>query len=236
MADVREIADGIYRISTFVPEVPLTFTQFLIKDEQPLLYHTGSRAMFPQTLEAVKKVIDPAQLRYISWSHLEADECGAANDFLAAAPNAEPVQGQVGVMISVGDFLDKPVRALADGEVLDLGKRKLRFLMTPHVPHAWDAIIAHEETTGTLFVSDLFTMFGDQRGATDSDLIEPTMQSLAQLPGYLPVGPHTAQVFERLIALQPRVLAGHHGPAYNGDAVKALQDLRTALLAQAEPS
>lgn len=229
MSDVHEIADGIYRIATYVPEIPLVFTQFLIKDEQPLLYHTGSRAMFEQTLEGVKQVIDPATLRYISWSHLEADECGATNAFLEIAPNAEPVQGQVGALIGVGDFFTRPVRPMNDGDILDLGKHKLRFLTTPHVPHAWDAIIAYEETTGTLLVSDLFTIFGEQRATCESDLIEPSMQTLAQLPGYLPIGPHTAQVFDRLEALQPKVIAGHHSPTYTGDAMKALRDLRTAL-------
>jgi len=236
MATVHEIADGIYRIATYVPEVPLVFTQFLINDDQPLLYHTGNRDMFKDTLEGVKQVIDPATLRYVSWSHLEADECGAANDFLAVAPNAELVQGQVGVMLSVSDFFSRPVRPMNDGDVLDLGHHKLRFLVTPHVPHAWDAIIAYEESTGTLLVSDLFTIFGEQRATSDSDLIEPSMQTLAQLPGYLPIGPHTAQVFDRLEALQPKALAGHHSPTYTGNAVQALHDLRTALFEQAAKS
>ncbi len=232
MADVHEIAPDIYRISTFVPVANLTFTQFLIKDDRPLLYHTGSKDLFTETLEGVKQIIDPKDLAYISWSHLEADECGAVNDFLEVAPNAELVQGMVGVMISVGDFFNRPVRPLNDGDVLDLGSHKLRFLVTPHVPHAWDAIMAHEEATGTLFVSDLFTQFGEKRAITESDMIEQTMTSLAQLPGYLPIGPHTGQVFDRLEALKPRALAGHHAPTYAGDAVRALQDLRRELFAQ----
>lgn len=231
--DVTEIADGIYRIATYNPDVPLVFTQFLIKDDEPLLYHTGSRALFQETLEGVRKVIDPATLRYISWSHLEADECGAANEFAAVAPNAELVQGTVGVMISVGDFFTRPVRAMNDNDELALGRHKLRFLVTPHTPHAWDAIITFEETTGTLFVSDLFTQFGEQPAVTESDMIEPTLQALQNLPGYLPIGPHTAQVFDRLEALQPKVLAGHHGPSFTGNAVGALRDLRQELFAQA---
>ena len=229
MAEVHEIADGIYRIATYVPAIRFVFTQFLIKDEQPLLYHTGSRAMFEQTLEGVKQVIDPATLRYISWSHLEADECGATNAFLEVAPNAEPVQGQIGALIGVGDFFTRPVRPMGDSDTLDLGKHKLRFMITPHVPHAWDAIIAYEEMTGTLLVSDLFTTFGEQRATSESDLIEPSMQALGQLPGYLPIGPHTARVFDRLEALQPKAIAGHHGPTYTGNAVDALRDLRGAL-------
>jgi flavorubredoxin len=229
VSEVHEIADEIYRISASAPQSPVVFTQFLIRAEQPLLFHTGPKALFAETLEAVQKVMDPADLRYISWSHLESDECGALNEFLAAAPKAEPVQGQIGVMISVADFSDRPVRPMIDDAVLDLGDKRLRFLVTPHVPHAWDAILVHEETTGTLFVSDLFTVFGKPAPVTESDVIEPAMAALANLPGYLPVGPHTARVFDRLEALKPRVLAGHHSSAYTGDAVQALRDLRTEL-------
>ncbi len=229
MSDVHEIADGIYRISSFGPQAPVEFTQFLIKDEKPLLFHTGPRGLFPETIEAVKQVIDPATLRYVSWSHLESDECGALNEFLQAAPEAEPVHGAIGIMVGVGDFFTRSVRPMGDGAVLDLGQKKLRFLVTPHVPHAWDAILVHEETTGTLFVSDLFTVFGKTAPMTDSDIIEQSMATLKLLPGYLPVGSHTAAVFDRLEALQPKVLAGHHSSVYTGDAVRALRDLRTEL-------
>jgi len=229
MSEVHEIADGIYRISCFGPSAPVEFTQFLIKDERPLLFHTGPRALFPDTLEAVKTVVDPKEIRYISWSHLEADECGALNQFLAAAPDAEPVHGQIGVMLSIADFFDRPVRGLQDGEVLDLGQKKLRFLITPHVPHAWDAILVHEETTGTLFVSDLFTVFGKPAPVTESDIVEQSMDALKQLPGYLPIGTHTGAVFDRLEALQPKRLAGHHSSTYTGNAVQALRDLRGEL-------
>jgi flavorubredoxin len=232
-AEVHEIADGIFRIATYVPEISLAFTQFLIKDEQPLLFHTGNKQMFPQTVEAIRKVIDPATLRYISWSHLEADECGAVNEFVKIAPQAEPVQGMVGVMIGVADFFTKPVTPMNDGDVLDLGAHKLRYLITPNVPHAWDAIIAYEETTGTLLVSDLFTVFADERAMTESDLVEPAMAALDRLPGYLPVGAHTAQVFDRLEALEPKVVAGHHAPAISDNAAGALRDLRGALFARA---
>lgn len=132
MAEVHEIADGIYRISSFGPQAPVEFTQFLIKDEKPLLFHTGPRGLFADTLEAVKQVIDPAQLRYISWSHLESDECGALNEFLAAAPDAEPVHGQIGAMIGINDFFDRPATTMVDDAVLDLGQKRLRFLVTPH--------------------------------------------------------------------------------------------------------
>jgi len=230
MSEVHEIADGIYRISSFDENyAPVEFSQFLIKDEKPLLFHTGSKGLFPQTLEAVKKVIDPASLSYISWSHLESDECGALNEFLRVAPKAEPVHGQIGVMLSVADFFDRPVRGFGDNEVLDLGQKKLRFLITPHVPHAWDAILVFEETTRALFCSDLFTVFGKPQPITESDIIEQSMAALKNLPGYLPVGPHTGAVFDRLVDLEPKLLAGHHGSTYNGNAVQALQDLRGEL-------
>jgi len=229
MAEVHEIADGIFRIASFDPNDPLTFSQFLIKDEKPLLFHTGQRALFPETLEAVKKVIDPADLRYISWSHLEADECGAANEFLAVAPKAEPIHGEVGAMLGVSDFFARPVSSMQDDEVLDLGRHKLRFLVTPHVPHAWDAILLYEETTGTLFASDLFTRFGKTVAITEGDMVEQAVQTHKQFPDYLPVGPRTGIVFDRLEALKPKVIAGHHAPAFVGDAARALRDLRGEL-------
>jgi flavorubredoxin len=238
MAEIHEIADRIYRICHFDANyAPLEFTQFLLVDETPLLFHTGQKALFPETLDAVKRVLgDAGTLRYISYSHVEADECGAMNDFLDAAPAAEVVHGEIAAMIGQGDFFSRPLRALTDGEVLDLGQKKLRFLITPHVPHAWDAILVFEETTGTLFCSDLFTVFGRSEPVTEGDLIQRSMETLAQLPGYLPVGPHTAAVFDRLESLQPKVLAGHHSSAYAGDAVRALRDLRAELFATSRGS
>jgi flavorubredoxin len=236
MSEVHEIADGIYRIAAFNPADPITFSQFLVVDEKPLLFHTGQRALFPETLEAVKKVINPEELRYISWSHLEADECGAANEFLAVAPRAEPIHGEVGVMLSVNDFFNRPVTSMKDDEVLDLGRHKLRFLITPHVPHAWDAILLYEETTRTLFASDLFTQFGKSVAMTDSDMVEHAIQTHKVFPDYLPVGPRTGLVFDRLEALESKVIAGHHAPAFTGNAVQALRDLRTELFKLAEAS
>ena len=231
MAEVHEIADGIYRIATFVPQANMTFTQFLIADDAPLLFHTGQRALFPETLGGIRKVIDPARLRHISWSHLEADECGALNEFLNIAPRAQPVQGQVGVMVGVSDFSTRPVQAMQDNDVLDLGRHKLRFLVTPHVPHAWDAILLYEETTGTLFTSDLFTQSGTCGPLTKSDVVGLAVEALKKYPDYLPIGQHTGRVFDRLEALNPKVLAGHHSPTFTGDAVQALRDLRQALFA-----
>jgi flavorubredoxin len=224
--DVTEIAPDIFRIATYRDGARLAFCQFLIRDENPLLFHTGARALFDDTLAAVRSLIDPAALRYISWSHLESDECGAMNDFLAVAPNAVPVHSPLGQRLGAGDFFDRPVEAVDENGVLDVGARKLRFLTTPHVPHSWDAIMVYEETTGTLFTSDLFTTLGQTPALTDHDVVGPALVMLEQSPDYLPIGPRTAAVFERLEALQPKLLAGHHSPAYFGDAVQALRDLK----------
>jgi flavorubredoxin len=229
-AEVHEIASGIYRISQYHQDAaPVEFSQFLIKAEQPLLFHTGSKSIFPETLEAVKKVIDPSELKFISWSHLESDECGAVRPFLDVAPDAQLVHGQVGTMLGVGEFFDAEVRPMGDGDVLDLGSHRLQFMITPHVPHAWDAILCFEETTGTLLCSDLFTVFGKSAAMSDSDPVQQSIETLGQLPGYLPVGPHTGAVFDRLEGLNPKVLAGHHSAAYTGNAVQALRDLRGEL-------
>lgn len=233
MAEVHEIAPKIYRIAHYSGDAPLEFTQFLIDDDRPLLFHTGQKALFPDTLEAVKSVIDPANLAYISYSHVEADECGAMKEFLQVAPNAEVVHGTIAQMIGQSDFFDRDIHAMQDDQVLDLGEKKLRFLVTPHVPHAWDAILVFEDTTQTLFCSDLFTVFGKDNAVTETDLIERAISTANALPGYLPIGPHTNAVFDRLIALQPKALAGHHSPTYIGDAVKALDDLRGELLKSA---
>ena len=228
VSTIDEISPNVFRIANYAGPNGMTFAQFLIRDESPLLFHTGSKRIFEETLQAVGSLIDVASLRYVSWSHLESDECGALNDFLRQAPGAEPVQCAVGARYGA-DFFDKPVRALADGEVLELGDKRLRLMATPHVPHSWDAVVAYEETTGVLFASDLFTMRGEQPAATDHDIIEASMEVLRASPDYLPVGPHVTRTFARLEALSPRVLAGHHAPAYTGDGVKALQDLRGEL-------
>lgn len=234
MAEIAEVADRIYRICHFDENyAPLEFTQFLLVDDKPLLFHTGQKALFPETRDAVERVLGKVdKLRYVSYSHVEADECGAMNEFLQAAPQAEVVHGEIGAMIGQGDFFARPLTVLRDDETLDLGQKKLRFLVTPHVPHAWDAILVYEETTGTLFCSDLFTVFGRSEAVTEHDLIQRSMETMAQLPGYLPVGPHTAAVFDRLERLQPKALAGHHSSVYAGDAIRALRDLRAELFAR----
>jgi flavorubredoxin len=228
---VHEIAPEIFRIATSVEGRPITFIQFLIRDEKPLLYHTGARALFPDTIEAIKRIVDPAALRYISWSHLESDECGAVNDLLGVAPRAELVHGEIGVRLSIADFFDRPVTAMADDGVLELGEKRLRFLVTPNVPHCWDAIMAYEETTGTLFCSDLFASYGNLDPITESDIVGPSVAQLSRGAGSLPIGPHTGVVLDRLADLSPRMIAGHHSSAYTGDTSQALRDLKSELLA-----
>jgi flavorubredoxin len=230
---VTEVAPDIFRISTFPEGGRLAFGQFLFRDEQPLLFHTGGKRLFPETLAALSSLIEPATLRYIGWSHLESDECGAMNDFLRVAPRAEPVHSPMGKRLGADDFFDRPVLALEDGQTLDLGSKRLRFLATPHVPHSWEAILAYEETTGTLLASDLFTTLGETAALTDHDIVGPALAMLDVAPDYLPMGPRTAAVFERLEALRPKVIAGHHAPAYTGDTVQALEDLCAEMLRKA---
>ena len=230
---VDEIAPDIFRIASQLGDRPVTFIQFLIRDEKPLLYHTGARALFPDTLDAIKRIIDPAKLRFISWSHLESDECGAVNDLLGVAPKAELVQGKIGVTHAIGDFFGAPVKGMPDGGVLELGEKRLRYLITPNVPHCWDAIMTYEETTGTLFCSDLFASFGKPEPMTESDIVGPSIANLSRDFRGFPIGPHTGVVLDRLAALNPEVIAGHHSSAFRGDTGQALRDLKTEMLALA---
>jgi flavorubredoxin len=228
MPEVDEVADGIYRIATFVPKYGLSFNQFLIVDEQPLLFHTGHRRLFQETIAGVARVVDAAQIRWVSWSHLEADESGALNEFLGVAPMAEPVHSELGAD-NVDDFAIRPTHTIRDGEALELGTHRLRFLLTPHVPHAWDALVAHEETTGTLFVSDLLAQGGERPAVTEADVVDPALAVLRRFPDVIPLGAHTFRVLDRLEALTPRTLAIHHGASFAGDVRQALEDFRAGL-------
>jgi flavorubredoxin len=228
---VDEIADGIYRLSTWVPDIAppagFTFNQFLIDAEQPLLFHTGPRAMFSLVAEAVATIMPVKQLRWITFGHIEADECGSMNEWLAAAPQAEVAHGMLGCMVSLNDLADRPPRPLADGEILDLGGKRVRHIDTPHVPHAWEARVLYEETTGTLLCGDLFTHLGNGPAVTTDDIIEPAMQAEAIFRATA-LAPDTADVMRRLADLAPDTLALMHGSSYNGDTSKALHDLAAA--------
>ena len=230
MSTVTEIAPDVYRISTFAPEYRIQFNQFLIKDDQPFLMHTAFRKLFPVTREAVAQVIDPARIRWIGFSHFEPDECGALNEFLAVAPAAQPVASFVGAKVMLEDFSDRPARVLADGEVIDTGKHRLRFLSTPHVPHCWDAGLFFEEVDRTLFCSDLFFHPGDPDPLTESSVVEPARAAMAAsfagpMAHEVPYTPRTDPTLRKLADLEPRTLALMHGSTYRGDGKQALLDL-----------
>jgi flavorubredoxin len=229
---IDEIADGIYRLSTFVPEVAppagFSFNQFLVAADEPLLFHTGPRGMFPLVAEAVARVLPVESVRWITFGHVESDECGSMNMWLAAAPRAEVAHGGLGCDVSLNDLCDRPPRSLADGEVIDLGGKRVRHLDTPHVPHGWEARVLFEETTGTLLCGDLFSHLG-QRDVplTTDDLVEPAMAAEAIFRSSS-MTPTTAQVMRRLGDLDPSTLAIMHGSSFSGDGAKALYDLADA--------
>ena len=228
---VDEIADGIYRLSTWVPDIAppagFTFNQFLIAADEPLLFHTGPRAMFPLVSEAVGTILPIERLRWITFGHVESDECGSMNQWLAAAPRAEVAHGMTGCMVSLNDLADRPPRPLADGEILDLGDKRVRHLDTPHVPHAWEARVLYEETTGTLLCGDLFTHLGNGPALTTDDIVEPAMQAEAMFRS-TSLAPDTADVMRRLGDLAPNTLALMHGSSFSGDGAKALNNLAAA--------
>ena len=224
---VDEIAERIYRLSTFLPAVGpkgFTFNQFLIDAEEPVLFHCGQRALFPAVSRAVARVMDIRRLRWIAFSHVEADECGALGEWLAAAPAATVTHGAIGCAIWLDDQAPRPPRALADGEVLDVGGRRVQRLDTPHVPHCWDAGLLYEETTGTLFCSDLFTHVGDPPALTDGDILAPAMAAERQF-GFTGVTPATGPTIRRLARLGPRTLAVMHGSSFHGDGAAMLGTL-----------
>ncbi|MEO7994451.1 MAG: MBL fold metallo-hydrolase [bacterium] len=232
---IDEVADGIFRISTPVapPGLPggFTFNQFLILDEAPLLFHTGPRRIFPLTREAIATVIDPAQLRYIGFSHHEADENGALLEFLDFALEASPVCGKIAAMVSVSDMTDRPVTALADGQTLSLGKHTLRWLDTPHLPHAWECGYLFDETTKTLLCGDLFTQPGTGMAAiTEGDILGPS-EAMRSAMEYYAHSSNTGALLDKLIALQPTTLAPMHGSAWRGDGAGLLTELKAKLLA-----
>jgi flavorubredoxin len=216
-----EIADGIFRISTSVP-IPVipggfTFNQILVRDAAPLLFHTGPRRLFETTRAAIEKMLPVASLRYLGYSHFEADECGAMNDFLALAPAAVPLCGRVGAMVSMGDVADRAPRALGDGEELDLGRHRIQWLDTPHVPHGWDAGLIWVATVRTLLCGDLFTQPGsDLPPVTEGDILAPSVAMRAGLDYYS--CPDKARItLARLAELRPELLATMHGSSFRGD-------------------
>lgn len=226
---VDEIADGIFRLSTFVPDVAppagFTFNQFLVLGDEPLLFHTGPRKMFPLVQEAVARLLPPERLRWISFGHIEADECGAMNEWLACAPQATVAHGEIAVMVSLNDLADRAPRLLANGEAIDLGGgKRVRYLDTPHTPHGWDAGVMYEESTGTLLCGDLFTQVGNGPAMTHGDIVGPALAG-EDMFGYSSLNPHMGTTIRSLSTLSPRTLALMHGPSYSGDCEGALRAL-----------
>jgi flavorubredoxin len=227
---INEIAPDIYRLSIFEPKFNLQFNHFLIKDDEPMLYHAGFKYMFPILLEAVKTLIDPRSLRWIGFSHFEVDECGALNEWLQVAPHAQPVCSEVGAIVNLSDFAIRPGLAMKSGEVLQTGKRRYRFIRTPHLPHGWDAGVMFEETDKTLLCSDLFHQNGDIIALTDKDILESHRVSITALESgplmdYAPYSGRTKGLLYELADLQPKTLATMHGSSFFGDCAQALRDL-----------
>ena len=227
---VDEIAAGIYRLSTFVAQIGpsgLTFNQFLLDDDEPLLFHTGHRAMFPDVRAAIEQVMPVDRLRWITFGHVESDECGAMNEFLAVAPQAQIAHGAGGCQVSLDQMADRLPRAMADGETITLGRMRVRHLDTPHVPHAWEARVLFEETTQTLLCGDLFTHLGNGPALTEGDIVGPSEQA-EDLFAYSSLSPTTPKTIDRLAALAPRTLALMHGSSFSGDCPAALLALADA--------
>ena len=230
--NLSAIAEGIWRINTPIalPDgSAFSFNQYLVEADRPLLFHTGPKQMFALVREAVAQVMPPERLRYIGFCHYEADECGSINDWLAAAPQAVPLCGAVGAMTSIGDVADRPPKALADGEVLDLGGREVQWFDAPHVPHGWDNGFLFERMTGTLFCGDLFTQPGEGAEAlTEGDILGPS-EAFRGVMDYYAHGGQTRRTLARLAAASPQTLACMHGSAWRGDGAGLLMKLADAL-------
>jgi len=221
---IIEVADGIFQLTTYVPDIDFTFNQYLITAEEPLLFHTGLRHQFPSVRDAVARLIDVGALRWISFGHVEADECGSMNDWLAAAPLATVAQSGIGTMVSIADLADRAPRSLADQEVLDIGGHRMRWIDTPHVPHGWEAGVLYDETTRTLLCGDLFTQTGQVTSITDVDIVGPAAAG-EDLFRYSSLSPVSGQTVRGLADLEIDSLALMHGPAFVGDCREALLGL-----------
>jgi len=233
-ANITEIAGDTYRISSFDPIKRMQFNEFLIVDDEPFLMHTGPAKLFAQTHEAVARIIGPDRLRWLGFSHYEADECGALNDWLRVAPRAEPVCSFVGAMVNMADVALRPARAMQDGEVLSTGRHRLRFMATPHVPHGWDAGLFFDEAQATLLCSDLFFHPGDPEPLTESDILGRARQAIQHglngpLANDLPYTRQTRPILERLASLEPRTLALMHGSSFQGNGREAIAGLAGVL-------
>jgi flavorubredoxin len=221
---VTEVADGVHQLTTHIPEIDFGLNQYLVAADEPLLFHTGLRGFFPLVSAGIAGVLPVETLRWVSFGHVEADECGAMNEFLAVAPGATVAQGMIGCMVSINDLADRPPEPMAPDAVYDLGGKVIRNVDTPHVPHGWDAHVLFEETTGTLLCGDLLSQVGDGPPLSTGDVLEAAAQA-EDLFGATCLTPHTAPTIRGLAALNPRTLAIMHGSSYAGDCVKALEAL-----------
>jgi flavorubredoxin len=230
-AKIDEIGDGIFRISVFVPQVlppsGFTFNHFLLMDDEPLLFHCGKRKMFPLLADAVKKIMPIEKLRWATFGHFEADECGGMNEWLAAAPHCELMHGMTGVRTSLSDMADRAPRMLADGQIIEIGRKRVRYIDTPHVPHGWDAGVIYEENSKTLFVGDLFAHYGDPQPVTTAEIVSVAMKTNDSIYS-TSLGPVTAPTIRKLAALNPQTLAVMHGSSFSGDGSAQLQGLADA--------
>jgi flavorubredoxin len=234
MVSTTEICKDVYRISLFVPEINLEFSHFLVRDDEPVLFHAGLRSMFPMLREEVARLVDISNIRHIGFSHFESDECGALNHWLELAPAAQPVCGLVGALVSVNDFSIRPARVLTRDDILQTGRYRFRFIPTPHVPHGWDAGVLFEESEKILFCSDLFHQWGHREPATENSIMDRCKDALVQseagpFANYVPYTHHTGRVLQTLAEYEPKTLAIMHGSTYYGDGAQALRDLATIM-------
>jgi len=233
MAKITEITPNVYRISTYAQWADLQFNHFLVKDDEPMLFHTGLRGMHAEIREAVSKLINVSDLRHIGFSHFESDECGSLNEWLAAAPKADVICSQVGALVSVNDFIGREARALADGESFSTGRFRFRYCQTPHLPHGWDSGVLFEESEKMLLCSDLFHQSGDVEPITSHDVVGRSYEAMKAyqagiLADYVPYTALTGQNLRKLAALEPKTLAIMHGSSFTGDCAGALDDLHGA--------
>ncbi len=231
--NITEIAEGVYRINIPIPPTVIpsgfSFNQYLIDDDEPFLFHTGPRKMFSMVSHAIQQVMPIERLKYIGFSHYEADECGSLNDFLAIASDAQPVCSKIAAMTSINDMADRPPRVLADGERLSLGRHTLRWFDTPHLPHGWESGLIYEENTETLFCGDLFTQPGiGAEAVVESDILTPS-EKLRQSMNYFSVSKNTSSMLKQLADVKPRLLACMHGSAWRGDGAALLLELTSVL-------
>jgi flavorubredoxin len=235
MSQITEIGPDIFKITTFIPEIDLEFNQFLVRDKEPLLYHTGMKGIFQLIKESIATLVDPTKIRWIGFSHFEADECGSLREWQKIAPDATAICSFVSKVVSVDDVVaERPAKALKDGEIIVTGKSRFRFLQTPHVPHAWDAGHLFEENSATLFCSDLFHQNGAVEPITESEIVSRFKETLIEyqqgpFANYLPLTSKTEKMLNRLADLKPKTIATMHGSTYIGDGKSAINELSQVL-------